>query len=143
MIEGQMKSDVVNFRQWLEKLAVQCEDLKSSVRSNSERFTNRQSSLEQEFERLSHAAEERRRQLENAVHLYQYLRESQELEAWINEQLQVAMSEDYGNDYEHLKVGVSAVVIGNVSCDIYCDSFLLYQDSEKFCEIFFIFFLSC
>jgi hypothetical protein len=30
--------------------------------------------------------------------------ESHELEAWINEQLQTAMSEDYGHDYEHLKV---------------------------------------
>lgn len=52
-------------------------------------------------------AGERRCHLENAVHLYQYLRESHDLEQWINEQLQVAMSEDYGIDYEHLKVYVT------------------------------------
>lgn len=47
-------------------------------------------------------AEERRRALEDAVSLYEYMRESVDLEQWINEQLQTAMSEDYGEDYEHL-----------------------------------------
>lgn len=92
------------YRQWLEKLATKCAELKKSVRSGGERFENRQTELEKEFDALWKMAEERRKQLENAVHLYQYLRESQELELWINEQLQIAMSEDYGQDYEHLKV---------------------------------------
>ncbi len=29
---------------------------------------------------------------------------------WINEQLQVAMSEDYGTDYEHLKVYICRMI---------------------------------
>lgn len=68
--------------------------------------------------------------MENAVYLYQYLRESQDLEAWINEQLQVAMSEDYGIDYEHLKVTLTdkifkklfenkqSVQVGSVFCGV-------------------------
>uniref|UniRef100_A0A1I7X912 Spectrin repeat-containing domain protein n=1 Tax=Heterorhabditis bacteriophora TaxID=37862 RepID=A0A1I7X912_HETBA len=45
----------------------------------------------------------RRRSLEDTVYLYEYMRESADLEQWINEQLQTAMSEDYGEDYEHFK----------------------------------------
>uniref|UniRef100_F1KPH2 Spectrin beta chain n=1 Tax=Ascaris suum TaxID=6253 RepID=F1KPH2_ASCSU len=98
-----LQADMSTYRQWLEKLAMKCAELKKSVRSGGERFENRQMELEKEFDALWKMAEERRKQLENAVHLYQYLRESQELELWINEQLQIAMSEDYGQDYEHLK----------------------------------------
>ncbi|VBB25988.1 unnamed protein product, partial [Acanthocheilonema viteae] len=98
-----LQADMVTYMQWLQKLAIQCKELENSNRSNNERFVTRQTELEKEFETLSNLADERRQQLENAVYLYQYLRESQDLEAWINEQLLVAMSEDYGIDYEHLK----------------------------------------
>ncbi|VDM44604.1 unnamed protein product [Toxocara canis] len=98
-----LQADMGTYRQWLGKLAVKCAELKNSVRSGGERFESRQAELEKEFDALWKIAEERRRQLENAVYLYQYMRESQELEVWINEQLQIAMSEDYGQDYEHLK----------------------------------------
>ncbi|VIO98093.1 probable spectrin beta chain, putative [Brugia malayi] len=98
-----LQADMVTYKQWLQKLAVQCKELDNSNRSNNERFIMRQTELEKEFETLSTLADERKQQLENAVYLYQYLRESQDLEAWINEQLLVAMSEDYGIDYEHLK----------------------------------------
>ena len=38
------------------------------------------------------------------------MRESADLEQWINEQLQTAMSEEYGDDYEHFKVCRASVV---------------------------------
>uniref|UniRef100_A0A915PUP8 Spectrin beta chain n=1 Tax=Setaria digitata TaxID=48799 RepID=A0A915PUP8_9BILA len=98
-----LRADMVTYKQWLEKLSVQCKELENSNRSDGERFVSKQAELEKEFETLSNLADERRQQLENAVYLYQYLRESQDLETWINEQLLVAMSEDYGIDYEHLK----------------------------------------
>ncbi|VDM97600.1 unnamed protein product [Thelazia callipaeda] len=98
-----LQTDMAAYKQWLQKLAVQCEDLKNLNKSNNERFVTRQVELENEFEMLSKLAEQRRVQLENAVYLYQYLRETHDLETWINEQLQIAMSEDYGIDYEHLK----------------------------------------
>ncbi|XP_072283741.1 spectrin beta chain, non-erythrocytic 5 [Pyxicephalus adspersus] len=40
--------------------------------------------------------------LEETLALHEYLRESAELQKWINQQKQVASSEDYGNDYEHV-----------------------------------------
>ena len=32
------------------------------------------------------------------------MRESDDLEQWIAEQMQTALSDDYGQDYEHLQV---------------------------------------
>lgn len=42
--------------------------------------------------------------LNEANKLYQYLKEVDELADWINEQIQVASSEEYGHDFEHLQV---------------------------------------
>ncbi|XP_075699620.1 spectrin beta chain, non-erythrocytic 5 [Rhinoderma darwinii] len=40
--------------------------------------------------------------LEEALALHEYFRESADLQEWLNQQRQVASSEDYGNDYEHV-----------------------------------------
>ena|SRR3569832_847901 len=53
---------------------------------------------------LDALAVERRRQLEDALSLFAYMAESNQLEIWIDEQLQTAMSDEYGHDYEHLMV---------------------------------------
>jgi len=34
------------------------------------------------------------------------MREADDLEQWIGEQMQIALSDDYGQDYEHLQVSV-------------------------------------
>ncbi|CAJ0961940.1 unnamed protein product, partial [Mesorhabditis belari] len=98
-----LQNDMSTYRQWVERLAVKCNELVSSKRPNVERFTNKQRELEEEFERLAELAEKRRHLLEDTLCLHAYLRESADLEQWINEQLQTAMSEEYGDDYEHLK----------------------------------------
>ncbi|VDL75035.1 unnamed protein product [Nippostrongylus brasiliensis] len=98
-----LQNDMQTYRQWLDKLAIKCTELVNSHRPNVERFDVRQKELETEFDRLSRLAEERRRALEDTVHLFEYMRESADLEQWINEQLQTAMSEEYGDDYEHFK----------------------------------------
>ncbi|MFH4975130.1 hypothetical protein AB6A40_001839 [Gnathostoma spinigerum] len=99
-----LQTDMAAYKQWLEKLSVKCGDLtKSASPSDRDKFLKRQKELEDEFDAINKLAEDRRRQLENAVLFYQYMRESEELESWINEQLQMAISEDYGEDYEHLK----------------------------------------
>ncbi|KAL6743755.1 hypothetical protein Aduo_016762 [Ancylostoma duodenale] len=98
-----LQKDMQTYRQWLDKLAIKCSELVNSNRPNVERFAVRQKDLETEFDRLSRLAEERRRALEDTVHLFEYMRESADLEQWINEQLQTAMSEEYGDDYEHFK----------------------------------------
>lgn len=70
----------------------------------SNKIESKQKEIQIGFDELLALAENRRNHLEQAVYLFQYLRESRELEEWINEQLQMAMSDDYGRDYEHLSV---------------------------------------
>lgn len=88
----------------LKRLAQDAASLIRAQHPDSKRIERRQHDLETQFEELGQLAERRRVHLEDAVCMFQYLRESKELEEWINEQLQVAMSEDYGRDYEHLTV---------------------------------------
>ena len=46
------------------------------------------------------------------------MRESDDLEQWIGEQMQVALSDDYGQDYEHLQVQPSSLsMLISVVCD--------------------------
>ena len=63
-----------------------------------------QNDLEKQMEKLRRECEERRHRLEEAKNLHEYLREADDLEQFIAEQMQIASSEDYGQDYEHLQV---------------------------------------
>jgi hypothetical protein len=49
-------------------------------------------------------AADRTQNLEQSKWMYAFKRESSDFEEWINEQLQLAASEEYGQDYEHLQV---------------------------------------
>ncbi|KAL7992424.1 hypothetical protein Chor_016680 [Crotalus horridus] len=49
-------------------------------------------------------AKARGKRLEETLELHDFLRECEDLEGWINEQKQVASSEDYGADYDHVLV---------------------------------------
>ena len=53
---------------------------------------------------LNARAAQRLEELERTKLLHAYIRESDELGEWIEEQYQVASSEDFGQDYEHLQV---------------------------------------
>ncbi|CAJ0573578.1 unnamed protein product, partial [Mesorhabditis spiculigera] len=97
-----LQNDMNTYKQWVERLAVKCAELVDSHRHHVDRFSNKQRNLEAEFDRLSELADKRRALLEDTLCLHEYLRESAELEQWINEQLQTAMSEEYGDDYDHL-----------------------------------------
>ena len=62
--------------------------------------------------KLKRLAAERTHQLEQSKWLHAFLRESTDLEDWIEDQMQLANSEEYGSDYEHLLVGRLVSVSG-------------------------------
>ena len=62
--------------------------------------------------KLKRLAAERTHQLEQSKWLHAFLRESTDLEDWIEDQMQLANSEEYGSDYEHLLVGLDVFKIG-------------------------------
>ncbi|XP_029453305.1 spectrin beta chain, non-erythrocytic 5 [Rhinatrema bivittatum] len=51
---------------------------------------------------LQERATTRRKKLDETLCLHEFLRESRDLQEWINQQQQVVSSKDYGNDYEHV-----------------------------------------
>lgn len=46
----------------------------------------------------------RAQRLREVLHLHEFIRESSELEDWMNQQRQIAESPDLGNDYQHVQV---------------------------------------
>ena len=63
-----------------------------------------QDTLQDNLNKLKRLAAERTRNLERTKRLHAYMRESEDFENWINEQMVHACSEEYGQDYEHLQV---------------------------------------
>ena len=63
-----------------------------------------QDNLQDQLNKLKRLAAERTKNLEQSKWMHAYLRESGDFEEWINEQMQTAGSEEYGQDYEHLMV---------------------------------------
>ncbi|KAG2457680.1 SPTN5 protein, partial [Polypterus senegalus] len=62
-----------------------------------------QDRIQSQLSKLHHLATTRAQRLEEALHFHEYTRESSELEEWIAQQCQIAASEDYGNNYEHVQ----------------------------------------
>lgn len=61
-----------------------------------------QDNLQDQLNKLKRLAAERTKNLEQSKWMHAYLRESGDFEEWINEQMQTAQSEEFGQDYEHL-----------------------------------------
>lgn len=53
---------------------------------------------------MKRLAADRTHELEMSKWLHAYNRESRDFEEWIDDQMQLAASEEYGSDYEHLVV---------------------------------------
>ncbi|XP_019374606.1 PREDICTED: spectrin beta chain, non-erythrocytic 5 [Gavialis gangeticus] len=54
------------------------------------------------FQDLQEKATARRKKLNETLVLHEFLREYEDLQDWISQQKQVASSDDYGSDYEHV-----------------------------------------
>lgn len=71
---------------------------------DGKQIAGKQQLIEKMFKSLQRLAGQRQMRLLESMHRHEYFMESAELEQWIREQEQVASSEDYGQDYEHLLV---------------------------------------
>lgn len=65
---------------------------------------DKQQMIEKMFKSLQRLSGQRQIRLMESMYRHEYFAESAELEQWIKELEQVASSEDYGQDYEHLLV---------------------------------------
>ncbi|XP_076313686.1 LOW QUALITY PROTEIN: spectrin beta chain, non-erythrocytic 5-like [Tachypleus tridentatus] len=63
--------------------------------------------ITQQMKDLQKRANVRRQKLIESKNRHEYFRESEDLEKWIDKQMQTALSEEYGQDYEHILVLLS------------------------------------
>jgi hypothetical protein len=120
---GWLKStqkDMHVYKENLDRLRSKAEKIAESEGKDSI-VLHRQAEVEAMSTKLEELVEEKCNDMENLIGLCSYNQESQDLaslkeftffnllifqEMWINDQLQTAMSEDYGQDFEHLQVSI-------------------------------------
>ena len=73
-----------------------------------------QAQLDEQRAGLQTLTAARRSKLEESIKLHQYLRDVEEVLAWLNEKESIASSDDYGKDFDHLLVSV--VLSKTTSC---------------------------
>lgn len=75
---------------------------------DSENIKSKNDKILQKFDELKKLAVQKERKLVEARKLFEFLREVEELHEWINEQMAVAASEEYGTDVEHVELLTAA-----------------------------------
>lgn len=99
--------DIENFSNNVTKLQILSQSLVKRGHFDSENINQQQAAVESRYGELRDLAAYRRKMLTDNMYLLQFLRETDELEAWMEEKEAVAASEDYGRDVEHVQVGVA------------------------------------
>ena len=66
--------------------------------------------MERSVEKLQDACTLRKKHLEQMHNYLEYKRDTDELERWIAEQMQIATSDEYGQDYEHCLVSCNLFI---------------------------------
>uniref|UniRef100_A0A336KQL4 CSON014177 protein n=1 Tax=Culicoides sonorensis TaxID=179676 RepID=A0A336KQL4_CULSO len=88
----------------LDKVAKLATNLLERNHFDSERIKAKFEKIMQQFDELKKLAYQKERKLVEAKKLFEFLREVEELHEWINEQMAVAASEEYGTDVEHVEL---------------------------------------
>lgn len=99
-----LDTDIENFSTVISSLRSEAKRLATSKHSVAIEIGARQKDIEEQFAGLQTKINIRLHRLEETKQLHQYTREVTELADWIREQLQIASSEDYGKDFEHLEI---------------------------------------
>ena len=68
-----------------------------------------QAQLDEQRAGLQTLTAARRSKLEESIKLHQYVRDVEEVLAWLSEKEGVASSDDYGKDFDHLLVSVCSI----------------------------------
>ncbi|XP_045137790.1 spectrin beta chain, non-erythrocytic 1-like isoform X9 [Portunus trituberculatus] len=96
--------DMEGFKATVTKLSTLCLKLTERKHFDSENISKKMQNVEQQFAELQVLLEKRAKRLEESRKLFVFLRESDEVAEWLNEQMTVAASEDYGRDVEHVEI---------------------------------------
>ncbi|XP_066955513.1 spectrin beta chain, non-erythrocytic 5 isoform X7 [Macrobrachium rosenbergii] len=96
--------DLESFKATVDKLSGLCTKLTERMHFDSEKITKKMDAVNQQYGELKALREKRSKRLEESLVLYRFLREAEEVGEWLNEQMVIAASEDYGRDVEHVEI---------------------------------------
>jgi spectrin beta len=103
-----LETDIQTYQGITNSLAKESSRLFKLGYSDPQTLKKAQDSLQDNLNKLKRLAAERTRNLERTKRLHGYMRESDDFENWIGEQMHTACSEEYGQDFEHLQVSLCA-----------------------------------
>ncbi|KAH9509152.1 hypothetical protein Btru_049222 [Bulinus truncatus] len=99
-----LETDIQTYQNIVNGLAKESSRLFKLGYSDPQALRKAQDQLQDNLNKLKRLAAERCTKLERSKRLYAYMREADEFEDWINEQMQTSSSEEYGQDFEHLEL---------------------------------------
>eukprot|EP00057_Strongylocentrotus_purpuratus_P021175 XP_011675649.1 PREDICTED: spectrin beta chain, non-erythrocytic 1 [Strongylocentrotus purpuratus] len=98
-----LELNIEHYNSVIRALGDRKEQMVSSGNPEAQGISERQDELLQQYKNVMDQGTHRTFKLEQTKLMHQYVRESDELGEWIEEQYQVASSGEYGQDYEHLE----------------------------------------
>ncbi|XP_074649217.1 spectrin beta chain-like isoform X2 [Tubulanus polymorphus] len=96
------ESDLATYAGIVDDLGNQARALSTLPNADITTISKRQNQLEKKMKKLQEDAAARKRNLKESKNFHAYVQESDECMDWVKENMQIAESEDYGQDYEHL-----------------------------------------
>ncbi|CAD5229846.1 unnamed protein product [Bursaphelenchus xylophilus] len=99
-----LAKDMTPYRRELDDLRRKAKELSAEENAKTEQpVQQRQEKAEAMFNELQNLVAEKQKEMEDFIALCHYNQESHDFEQWINDQLQIAIVEDYGRDFEQLQ----------------------------------------
>ncbi|KNC25934.1 hypothetical protein FF38_03695, partial [Lucilia cuprina] len=98
-----LQRELQSFKPSIEKVNKLASNLVERNHFDSANIKAKQDSVNSQYEELKRLAKDREVRLQESKLLFEYLRETEDLHEWINDQMAVTASEDYGEDVEHVE----------------------------------------
>ncbi|XP_054709348.1 spectrin beta chain-like [Uloborus diversus] len=99
-----LELEIDSYKGLVDELANQANALVESKHPDSKIIRNRMEVIDQEMKNIQKLCSVRRQKLLESKSRHEFNNETEELKSWINEQMAEAISEDYGEDYEHVLI---------------------------------------
>ncbi|XP_055551148.1 spectrin beta chain, non-erythrocytic 1 isoform X2 [Wyeomyia smithii] len=98
-----LQRELVAFRPTVEKIDKLAAGLQERGHFDSEKIKLKNDKIQYQFQELNRLAGEREKKLAETKKLYEFIREIDDLQEWIEMQMTIAGSEEYGTDVEHVE----------------------------------------
>ncbi|XP_055376264.1 spectrin beta chain, non-erythrocytic 1 isoform X2 [Condylostylus longicornis] len=98
-----LQRELISFKASIDKVDKLANSLIERNHFDSENIEKKNKNVSSNYEELLKFSSEREHRLVESKKFYEYLRETEDLHEWINDQMAITASEDYGEDVEHVE----------------------------------------